>query len=58
MWLMNFINYYGTWLIVFAILENLLMIFIICDTIVYYFRYKKLDKRLSETIDKINENGE
>ena len=47
----NVIQSYGSWLICLAILENFLVLFLLIDSILYHFRYKKQDKMIKEFLN-------
>lgn len=53
--LVRFINHYGSYLILFSILENILVIFLIIETFIYYKKYKTIDKKINDTLEKFKE---
>lgn len=53
--LLRFINHYGSYLIVIAILENILVVSLIIETLIYYHKYKKLDKKINDYFENYKE---
>lgn len=53
--LLRFINHYGSYLIVIAILENLLLVLLMIETFIYYHKYKTIDKKINDTLEKFKE---